>query len=142
MFICAHVNLGLGTPILVRTLDTVVEDTLENSIAIECSNVLDQSVQIEWFHFFLAIACLNAEAISSFDKLLKGNIIRNPMLLAFCEIYAEFMLEVATFTDKDKSKLVDEIKHIGKKLKGRTKEINQIFDQSPNPIQLPATTSD
>ncbi len=143
IFICAHLNLGLGSLILRPTLEAVVEDTLESPIVVDDSSIhLHQSVEIEWFHFFLAIACINAEAISSFQKLLNSNIIRNPMLLAFCKIQAEVMLDVAAFTDKDESKLIDEIKHIGKTLKGRSKEINQIFDQSPNPIQLPATTSD
>ena len=142
IFICAHLNLGLGSPILQRTLETVVEETLESTQVVDNSENLNQAVQFEWFQFFLAIACINAEAISSFAKLLDGNIIRNPMLLAFCEMYAEFMLDVGTLTEKDKNKLTDQIRLIGKKLKGRRKEIGTIFDESPNLIQLPARISD
>jgi len=137
-FITAHISLGLGSPILKPALEALVQEVLDKPTA-----VLDSisNIQMEWYSFFLAIACIEVEALDSFVDLMNIDIIRNPMLLTFCELHAEFMHDVATLSDDNKSKIADQVKRLTKKRRGLAKEINKLFDQEPNPILLPSNTS-
>ena len=135
-FISAHLTLGLGSPILRPPLEEIVTQVLDSPETVRETEAANSDVQAEWYIFFLAISCIEAEAVDSFVDLMSSNIVRNPMLLAFCVMYAEFMHDVGTFLDGDKAKLNDQVKRIRKRLRRMGKEINELFEQPPYPIHL------
>ena len=141
-FISAHITLGLGSPILRPPLEEIVREILSRPQSIKDESDAEiGEVQAEWYVFFLALACIEAEAIDSFVDLLSANTIRNPMLLAFCEFQADFMLEVGTYSAEDRGKLEDLVKRSRRRLKGMGKQINELFDVPPNPIRMLASRS-
>ncbi len=137
-FITAHLGLGLGSPILRPALEALSREVLDAP-----TTILDtiRDVQMEWYSFFLAIACLEVEAVDSFVELMSAEYIRNPMLLAFCELHAEFTHDIAALSSENSAKLDGQIKRLTKRRRGLAKQINGLFDQAPNPIRLPVPTS-
>lgn len=137
-FITAHLCLGLGSPILRPALEAIVMEVLDKPTTVQ-DNISD--VQKEWYLFFLAIACIEVEAVDSFVALMNAEIIRNPMLLTFCEFHAEFVHDVATLSSDSRAKLDEQVKKLAKRRRGLAKQINRLFDQAPDPILLPASTA-
>lgn len=135
-FFCVNVNMGLGSPILRLPLKTIADGIFNDGIAADEQRPFDQDAQVEWYAFFLAIACLNAIALHTFEQLLQSNMIRNPMLLACCELQGQVMLEMLPSDAEEKTQLQDLISLVRKRIKGRDNVIESLFDQSPNPIAL------
>lgn len=140
-FVCANVIAGLGAPILQVPLQTVAEEIPDTMQVHERIETIDDIAQGEWFAFFLAIASVGAMALDSFEQLLSRNIIRNPLLLACCEIQAQLMFELLELEGAERVRLQAQLTKLGRRLKGRREEIGKLFDQAPNPIaQLPSAS--
>lgn len=135
-FFCVNVDMGLGSPILRLPLKTIADGIFDDLITVDEQRSFDQDTQVEWYAFFLAIACLNAIAFDTFEQLVQSNMIRNPMLLACCEIEVKVMLEALPSDAEEKIQLQNMISRVSKRIKGQDNVIENLFNQSPDPIAL------